>query len=287
MQVDFWASEHDVAIFNSSARDYLCKNIMLCCATLTVLYLDGLAVEKCFSKLSTQSGFACSDLKVTAQLQIRAMSGPKCGHHRHRALLEPQDTLCQCTQLRFLHMAVKAEEKRLPDASSLLMELAAAMPHLTVLQWRDRGQPRCKNTRHIFDAFLDRPWMDRKAEKSLAGPGLRLLQAEECSFGNVPALPASLQICSLQNWYWQPDRLFQGLHRLLAPCASLRELYILPLSTLGDTAALDLPSIAATCPMLQVLVLHVSPFNKQRLWVSPSPHSTMYSPCNLSMPYSR
>ena len=46
------------------------------------------------------------------------------------------------------------------------------------------------------------------------------------------------------------------LHELLAPCAALRELYILNF-TQYDGTFLDLPSIAAICPVLQVLVLYV------------------------------
>ena len=142
------------------------------------------------------------------------------------------------------------------------MKFSAALPKLTALHWREarrRGdnQRVTLATRWTFDAFMDKPWMGRKAAEPLAGPGLRLLQAEQCSFEAVPTLPASLQICSLRHWGREHPPLRGRFDLLLAPCAALRELHILQ-CTLSDDASVDLPAIAASCPALRVLVLHVS-----------------------------
>ena len=152
------------------------------------------------------------------------------------------------------------------DASSLLMELSVALPNLATLQWRESAIGQAKQrtpTRRIFSAFianhLKRPGLAREAPESLAGSGLRLLQAKQCSFKSVAALPASLQMCSLSGGDGQvwDIPLRKRLHLLLAPCVALRELYILHFILCGG-ASLDLPLVATSSPALRVLVLHIS-----------------------------
>ena len=191
-------------------------------------------------------------------------------------LSELQDAICQCKQLRTLYIGRDEGAGPPQDASSLLMDFSAALPNLTALQWLEAA-PRRMGTRHTFSAFVSVPYMDMKATESLAGPGLRLLQAEQCRFEDVPALPASLQMCSLRSWELDCPYPLDRLHLLLAPCAALRELYILRV-TLSGAALLDLPSIAATCPALQVLVLHVL-MEDQRVSPCPASCTTMQSSC--------
>ena len=97
----------------------------------------------------------------------------------------------------------------------------------------------------------------RTAAESPAGSGLRLLQAEQCSFDTVSTLPASLHVLSICNRLGFSQLLRDRLHLLLAPCAALRELYLLG-ATPCTAATLDLPLIAAACPALRVLVVSVS-----------------------------
>ena len=68
MHLYFWGYK-DLATSNSNTTDSLGKNIQLCSATLTELYLDGLDLEHCFHELSNCAGFVSSDFKVTAQQQ--------------------------------------------------------------------------------------------------------------------------------------------------------------------------------------------------------------------------
>lgn len=103
----------------------------------------------------------------------------------------------------------------MPDMSSLLMDFSAALPNLAALQWRETwGDQR---TRHISPDFTA-----KMAAESPAG--LRLLQAEQCSFSSIRALPASLQVLSLWNDLKAYKHLRERLDLLLAPCASLHEL---------------------------------------------------------------
>ncbi len=143
-----------------------------------------------------------------------------------------------------------------PVPSSVLMELSAALPNLAMLHWRDAKARRRTSTRHIFSAFNANPFHrpglpSTQAAETLAGPGLRVLQAEQCSFAAASALPASLQVFSSSSL-----TLNGRLDLLLAPCAALRELYI-HLWALEGAALVDLPLIAASCPALRVLVLHI------------------------------
>ena len=136
------------------------------------------------------------------------------------------------------------------------MSFPAALPNLTALQWLEAEEASRKYDWYSVEAFADRPWTGMQSAQSLAGQGLRLLQAKQCSFAAVPALPASLQTYSLRNWDRKAPGLLERLHLLLAPCAALRELRI-SFYNLFRAASLDLPSVAATCPALRVLVLHV------------------------------
>ena len=175
-----------------------------------------------------------------------------------------QETICQCKQLYTLHIEYKVGKRfgPPPDASSLLMELSAALPNLATLHWRESELFSLQRTptRYIFSAFTAspyrRPGLARTvAAETLAGSGLRLLQTEACSFSNA-ALPATLQVLSLRNTGRACQPLRERLDLLLAPCAALRELYVQQLD-ISDAACLDLPLIAALCPALRVLVLHV------------------------------
>ena len=134
------------------------------------------------------------------------------------------------------------------------MDFSTALPKLATVQWRE-GPPIGQQTEwHLdWEGWEFSPTLvARQAAESPAG--LRLLQTEKCSFRSVAGLPASLQILSL--WKRLSDRhLLQArLDLLLAPCAALRELYLLHMYT---SAVLDVPAIAAACPELRVLVLRV------------------------------
>ena len=191
----------------------------------------------------------------------------------------PQDTICQCKQLWSLNVTFKADlaAGSAPDASSLLMDLSAALPNLAALQWRNGYYvQQAEHARHTFAAFIAKPSLGMEAAETLVGPGLRLLQAEQCSFASVAALPASLQVFLLQNMA-RRGRLHHPLNakldKLLAPCApALRELYIVQVCT---AASLDVPKLAACCPALRVLVLHTF-MEKTRKRVSPLLHSSMH-----------
>ena len=173
-------------------------------------------------------------------------------------LLCLQDTICQCKQLRAFHVAFKVVSRAhtvsrqpMPEASGLLMELRAALPELAVLQWRELIPARCTpHTRHMSSALTA-----GIAAESPAGCGLRLLQAEQCSFASVPALPASLQVFWLCNGLSVRHPQPESLNKLLAPCAALRELYILQYRSFKPVP-LNLSVLTTACPALQVLVLH-------------------------------
>ena len=156
------------------------------------------------------------------------------------------------------------------------MDLCAALPNLATLLWRQStftpAQPR---TQHMFSDFIG-----SKAAERLPGSGLRLLEAEHCSFTWVPNLPASLQLLSLKNLgrghsVRNGQREFHPINKyvscLLHHCVALRELYLLHCKC--ELANPDLPSIAASCPVLRVLVLHVVAENGQE--VSPFLHNGM------------
>ena len=142
------------------------------------------------------------------------------------------------------------------------MELVATLPHLATLEWWERASTEnahCRRPHHIG------PTCNRGAACP-GGAGLRLLHAEKCSFESLPAMPSSLQVLSLLSADGgNSEFLRERLDLVLAPCASLRELYILQ-SFLDSRAPLGLPAIAASCPALQVLVLHV--FAATEPWVS-------------------
>ena len=247
--------------FNGATMELLRLNIHMCSATLTELCLN-VDLYYWSSDLKTCAGFACSGLKVSAHCAaLTCLSVPE-GQCQH-ASIDLQDTICQSKQLCSLQLMFGADEADgAPlDAGSLLMEFSAALPKLTVLHWReaalgDDNQRVTLATRWTFEAFMDKPWMGKKAAEPLAGPGLRLLQAEQCNFETVDALPSSLQICSLRHWGREHPPLRGRFDLLLAPCAALRELHILQ-CTLGKGASVDLPVVAASCPALRVLVLHV------------------------------
>ena len=175
--------------------------------------------------------------------------------------MDLQDTICQCQHLQSLHIAYDDDRKGMigdPTPSSFLMDLSAALPNLAMLHWRDAKARRRTSTRHIFSAFnanpFDRPGLPKtQAAETLAGPRLRVLQAEECSFAAASALPASLQVLSIMNGYFSHVK---RLELMLAPCAALRELYLRQFCNC-DADALDLPLIATSCPRLRVLVVHV------------------------------
>ena len=145
------------------------------------------------------------------------------------------------------------------------------------------GQLTMPAVRHAQRQFFADFAGSRAAER-LPGTGLRLLHAEHCVFERalelkasqqpLPAsLPASLQILSLVNlgrgqqlepvegegWVdvGHPIRR-EATWNLLEPCTALRELYILGTRFWNTSACnfLDLPRIATSCPVLQVLVLH-------------------------------
>ena len=181
-----------------------------------------------------------------------------------------QDTICQCKHLCSLNIVFQSSgeedydsEKDYDegDASSLLMEFSSALPNLATLQWEEKAPFYLDgNTWQCSPAFGA-----RKAAKSPNGAGLRLLHAEKCTFEAVSQLPASLQtlpLCNRQDYCYP---LLERLHKLLAPCAALCELYILHTA---NHKVLDLPAVAAACPALRVLVLHVLDHRPQT--VSPS-----------------
>ena len=196
-----------------------------------------------------------------------------------------QKTICQCKHLSTLHIAFKVGKRfgPPPDASSLLMELSSALPNLATLHWRESElfSLQRRPTRHIFSAFTANPYRRPGlarivASETLAGSGLRLLQTEACSFSNA-ALPTTLQVLSLRNTGRACQPLRERLDLLLAPCTALRELYIQQLD-ISDAACLDLPLIAALCPALSVLVLHVQTQNCKE--VSPArPAGVLCLPC--------
>ena len=205
------------------------------------------------------------NLKVMAELTViqSELNCPLAPRRAHCTVGDwcVQATICHCKQLRSLHIAYKVgkadatghwKASPVPDASSLLMDFAAALPKLATLQWRDLAAAHAEQrARHMSPAFIV-----RAAAESPAGSGLRVLQAEQCSFDAVHALPASLQVLSLRMGTTNVRPLREGLGLLLAPCAALRELYVLQYARCR-AASVDLPSIAAACPVLRVLVLHV------------------------------
>lgn len=131
------------------------------------------------------------------------------------------------------------------------MGFIAALPHLCTLQWWDIASTEDEHRlRHMSPACIARE------AACPGGAGLRLLHADNCSLHSVVALPGSLQVLSLLSGDGKADILRERMDMLLAPCASLRELYILQ-SFLDSGAPLGLPALAASCPMLRVLVLHV------------------------------
>ena len=165
-----------------------------------------------------------------------------------------QDTICQCKQLSSLHIAFEADDwgddDPDKDASDFLMDIAAALPKLATLQWEERPPVNADPDKWQFSPAFSA----RKADGSPAGAGLRLLHAEKCMLESVSGLPASLQVLSMCNRVGDCFPLREGLDQLLAPCAALRELYLVHTYTLEP---LDLPAIAAACPKLRVLVLHI------------------------------
>ena len=85
--------------------------------------------------------------------------------------------MCQCKQLCSLHTAFEAckGDHYPPDASSLLMDLAAALPNLAAMQWRELPHKfRNQRSQHLSPALVA-----SKADESAAGSGLRLLHAEK------------------------------------------------------------------------------------------------------------
>ena len=232
-------------------------SLQLASATLTELHLAPLDLTLGLDN--------CSILKVWQTSKARQGSRLFALHmFCKRVDADMQETIGQCQQLFTLHIAYKVGKRfgPPPDASSLLMDLSAALPNLATLQWRESElfSLQRKPTRHIFSAFnanpYRRPGLARTVTaETLAGSGLRLLQTEACSFSNA-ALPATLQVLSLRNTGRACQPLRERLDLLLAPCAALRELYVQQLD-ISDAACLDLPVIATSCPALRVLVLHV------------------------------
>ena len=261
-------------------------NIQLCSATLTELCLEGLHL----SGMLDRSSFVHPphaprhDLKVTAYLR-HVLSWLVLG-----AFIDgvgrcaSQDIICQCKQLTLLHICCEYRKHfRLPpDGSDLLLfDFPAALPKLATLLWRRSAyEPAVRHAQRQF--FAD--FAGSRAAERLPGTGLRLLHAEHCVFERalelkasqqpLPAsLPASLQILSLVNlgrgqqlepvegegWVdvGHPIRR-EATWNLLEPCTALRELYILGTRFWNTSACnfLDLPRIATSCPVLQVLVLH-------------------------------
>lgn len=286
--------EWPLGAFLHTARDLmtthrdLVLNVQLCSANLTELHLEALLVYNLRDWYSNYRDITWHDLKVRACLR-RTLSWLVLGAHRDDlACCGSQDAICQCQQLRSLHICVqeKGEHGRSelgglpPDGSHLLMHFSAALPKLTTLLWR-RPPLSCAHTqRHFLAEFAG----SRAAER-LPGTGLRILHAEHCAFewdpylrapepeGFQQLLPASLQILSLynlgrghtaqQNAHGGWEDVFQSYARKgpnwpLQSCAALRELYILQTKVEPQSAQnfLDLPRIATSCPALRVLVLH-------------------------------
>ena len=191
------------------------------------------------------------------------------GHSKQDPYFALQDAICQCKQLRTLHIAVEADkgsDRR--DASRLLMEFIAKVPNLTVMLWQEVAPSQAaQRTRHISSAFTA-----RVAAENPAGSGLRLLHAEQCSFNAVPPLPTSLRILSLRHEMGTSAPFHTSIAELVAPCAALCELYLLEM-TLGSSNVLILPLVAAACPLLQTLVMHVS--LEESEWVSLAMHSSV------------
>lgn len=187
-----------------------------------------------------------------------------------------QGTIRQCKLLTSLRITFDFAGEGGPpaDASSLIMDLVAALPNLATLHWEEepstKSQPRHKQAFPVYTG--------EKAAESLAGSRLRLMQAEHCTFDAVAALPASLRIFSLWNGMGHHHKNYNRLDMLLAPCTALRELYILQ-CTLCRPASLDLSLIAACCPALRVVVLHVLREVGQE--VSVHLHSSMHWPGSL------
>ena len=268
---------------NLNAMRDLKMIIELCSAHVTSLHFDGLYLGHCFSELVPIPGpVVCdSSLRVNAGLlQLQVFCGSWLRHEEGTLSwirTRIQDTICQCKQLRALHILSNPGRRgapaALPDVSNLLEGICAALPKLATLQWRDMNVNMQRDRGHIWPAFVA-----RTAAESPAGSGLRLLQTEQCTYDAVSTLPASLHVLSICN---RPDAqeglpgirpLRDRLHLLLAPCAALRELYLLQ-ATPCRAATLDLPLLAAACPALRVLVVYVSILGIQ---VHVSLHTSMF-----------
>ena len=191
------------------------------------------------------------------------------GAQQVRPFAALQDAICQCKQLRTLHIAVEADKEiDRRDASRLLMKFPAELPNLTVLLWQEEAPSVAeKSVRHLSAGFRA-----RLAAETPAGSGLRLLHAEECSFEAVPPLSTSLQVLSFRHGMETSGPSHTNVAALVAPSAALRELYILGVK-LRASNVLSLPLVAAACPLLQVLVVHVCLETGQQ--VSLSLHSSM------------
>ena len=142
-----------------------------------------------------------------------------------------------------------------------MAQLSAALPQLATLLWLVAVD--WPEDPHFLSDFIA-----SKAVERPRGLGLRVLQAQHCSFNRVAHLPASLQLLSLSNpGDCQPPRmsaatqlqpLISRLHILLRHCAALHELYVLRVrACTPGVAQLDLTKVAAHCPALRVLVLHI------------------------------
>ena len=261
--------------------------LVACSATLTEVCLEGLNLEHCFNDLKTRTRTTGCDLKVTTELRHVVT----CLNPERRVIamaVFSQVILSLCKQLRCLHISFEVGDKekpsqdRLPpDGGELLMHLSAALPNLSTLLWRQSAHtPALPRTQHIFSDFIG-----SKPAERLPGCGMRVLQAEHCSFDCVPELPASLQILSLKNLgrghslregKREYHSLFKKVSCLLQRCADLRELYILHTAIQCEPGYLDLPRLADFCPALRVLVLHVFMHGGQE--VSPILHTSMQWP---------
>ena len=141
----------DNVALDKRVRRKLQLNLQLCSATLTELYLDSLYLVPWMDELKVRwrVGSACNN----AALCLLSFTCCLPGHNKRGLFVDLQVAICQCKQLVSLHISFQGDKPadREPDASSLVMEMAAALPNLATLQWRDAGLRRRKaRPAHLF-----------------------------------------------------------------------------------------------------------------------------------------
>ncbi len=169
--------------------------------------------------------------------------------------LDVKGVLCQCVQLRSLYIGAECSHGSHGSMATLLLALAAGLPRLVSLQWRAGLQTLRPN--HLTEELVA-----ALAAAQDTG-GLRLLQADNCDFDCVRALPPSLEVLSLSN---EAVGLRSELPHLLQRCGGLRELYLLNSQESDDDNEPYLAALGAACPQLRALVVHI-PLIDEVFWV--------------------